>query len=90
MKLSSFNRSSSATEAGLPGNPSGNVNSLERVAKEDRERCRVLHSLHHRELVSLFVDDEEGCAVVVPEHYDDVIAVLDAVFDRRVPVLSAR
>ena len=36
--------------------------------------------------VSLFVDNEEGCAVVVPERDDDVIAVLEAVFDRSVPV----
>ena len=44
--------------------------------------CTIVNS------VSLFVDDEEGCAVVVPERDDDAIAVLEVVFDRRVPVLS--
>ena len=42
--------------------------------------CTIVNS------VSLFVDDEEVCAVVVPERDDDVIAVLEAVFDRSIPV----
>ena len=42
--------------------------------------CTIVNS------VSLFVDDEEGCAVVVPERDDEVIGVFQAVFDRSVPV----
>ena len=44
------------------------------------QACSIVNS------VSLFVDDEEVCAVVVPERDEEVIAVLEAVFDRNVPV----